>query len=53
MLEKITPSIIAGVPVVVKPGTVSCYLTEAVVKAIVESEILPKGTVQLIRRKCW
>lgn len=48
MLEKITPSIIAGVPVVVKPGTVSCYLTEAVVKAIVESEILPKGTVQLI-----
>lgn len=48
MLEKITPSIIAGVPVVVKPGTVSCYLTEAVVKAIVESEILPLGTVQLI-----
>ncbi len=48
MLEKITPSIIAGVPVIVKPGTVSCYLTEAVVKAIVESKILPKGTVQLI-----
>ncbi len=48
MLEKITPSIIAGVPVIVKPGTVSCFLTEAVVKAIVESEILPAGTVQLI-----
>ena len=48
MLEKITPSLIAGMPVIVKPGTVSCYLTEVVVKAIVESEILPKGSVQLI-----
>jgi oxepin-CoA hydrolase / 3-oxo-5,6-dehydrosuberyl-CoA semialdehyde dehydrogenase len=48
MLEKITPSLIAGVPVVVKPGTVTCYLTEAVVKAIVESKILPEGAVQLI-----
>jgi oxepin-CoA hydrolase/3-oxo-5,6-dehydrosuberyl-CoA semialdehyde dehydrogenase len=48
MLEKITPSLIAGVPVIVKPGTVSCYLTEVVVRSIVESEILPKGSVQLI-----
>ncbi len=48
MLEKITPSLIAGVPVIVKPGTVSCYLTEAVVKAIIQSEILPKGSLQLI-----
>jgi oxepin-CoA hydrolase/3-oxo-5,6-dehydrosuberyl-CoA semialdehyde dehydrogenase len=48
MLEKITPSLIAGVPVVVKPGSVTCYLTEAVVKAIVESNILPEGSVQLI-----
>ncbi len=48
MLEKITPSIIAGMPVIVKPGTVSCFLTEAVVKAIVESEIFPMGTIQLI-----
>ncbi len=48
MLEKITPSLIAGVPVVVKPATVTCYLTEAVVKAMVESNILPEGSVQLI-----
>ena len=48
MLEKITPSLIAGVPVIVKPATVSCYLTEAVVKAIVDSKILPEGSVQLI-----
>jgi oxepin-CoA hydrolase/3-oxo-5,6-dehydrosuberyl-CoA semialdehyde dehydrogenase len=48
MLEKITPSLIAGVPVIVKPGTVTCYLTEVVVRAIVDSKILPEGSVQLI-----
>lgn len=48
MLEKITPSLIAGVPVVVKPGSVTCYLTEAVVKSIIESKILPEGSIQLI-----
>lgn len=48
MLEKIAPSIIAGVPAVVKPATVTCYLTQAVVKAIVESKILPEGSLQLI-----
>jgi len=48
MLEKIAPSLIAGVPVIVKPATVSCYLTQAVVKEIVASEILPVGCVQLI-----
>jgi oxepin-CoA hydrolase/3-oxo-5,6-dehydrosuberyl-CoA semialdehyde dehydrogenase len=48
MLEKITPSLIAGVPVIVKPATVTCYLTEVVVKAIIDSKILPEGSVQLI-----
>jgi len=48
MLEKITPSLIAGVPVIVKPATVTCYLTEVVVRAIVDSKILPEGSVQLI-----
>ncbi len=48
MLEKIAPSLLAGVPVIVKPATVSCFLTEAVVREIVASEILPKGAVQLI-----
>ncbi len=48
MLEKIAPSLIAGVPVIVKPATLTCYLTQAVVKAIVDSGILPAGAVQLI-----
>jgi len=48
MLEKIAPSLLAGVPVVVKPATVSCYLTEAMVREIIASGILPPGALQLI-----
>jgi len=48
MLEKIAPSLLAGVPVIVKPATVSCYLTEAMVREVVASGILPPGALQLI-----
>jgi len=48
MLEKIAPSLIAGVPVIVKPATVSAYLTEAMVREIIASGILPEGALQLI-----
>jgi oxepin-CoA hydrolase/3-oxo-5,6-dehydrosuberyl-CoA semialdehyde dehydrogenase len=48
MLEKIAVNLLAGVPAVVKPATVTSYLTEAVVKEIVASNILPKGALQLI-----
>ena len=48
MLEKIAPSLVAGVPVIVKPATVSCYLTEAMAREIIHSGILPEGAIQLI-----
>ncbi len=48
MLEKIAPSLIAGMPVIVKPGTVTCYLTEAMVREMIASEIFPEGSIQLI-----
>jgi oxepin-CoA hydrolase/3-oxo-5,6-dehydrosuberyl-CoA semialdehyde dehydrogenase len=48
MLEKIAPSLIAGVPAIVKPATVSSYLTEAMVREIIASGILPDGALQLI-----
>lgn len=48
MLEKIAVNLLAGVPAVVKPATVTSYLTEAVVKEIVASNILPLGALQLI-----
>lgn len=48
MLEKIAVNLLAGMPAVVKPATVTCYLTEAVVREIIESGILPEGSLQLI-----
>ncbi|MEH6470297.1 MAG: phenylacetic acid degradation bifunctional protein PaaZ [Halopseudomonas sp.] len=48
MLEKIAPSLAAGMPVIVKPATASSYLTEAMVKEIISSGILPEGSIQLI-----
>ena len=48
MLEKLAPAILAGVPVIVKPATATAYLTERVVRRIVESGLLPEGALQLI-----
>ncbi len=48
MLEKIAVNLLAGMPAVVKPATVTSYLTEAVVKQIAASGILPDGALQLI-----
>lgn len=48
MLEKIAVNLLAGVPAVVKPATITSYLTEAVTKDIIASGILPEGALQLI-----
>lgn len=48
MLEKIAVNILAGMPAIVKPATVTSYLTEAVVKEIIASNILPEAALQLI-----
>jgi oxepin-CoA hydrolase/3-oxo-5,6-dehydrosuberyl-CoA semialdehyde dehydrogenase len=48
MLEKLAPTLLAGVPAIVKPATQTCYLTERVFRRILESRILPEGAVQLI-----
>jgi oxepin-CoA hydrolase/3-oxo-5,6-dehydrosuberyl-CoA semialdehyde dehydrogenase len=48
MLEKIAVNLLAGVPAIVKPATVTSFLTEAVVKEIEASGILPAGALQLI-----
>lgn len=48
MLEKIAPSLLAGVPCIVKPATEGAELTHAVVQAIHESGFLPEGSLQLI-----
>jgi oxepin-CoA hydrolase/3-oxo-5,6-dehydrosuberyl-CoA semialdehyde dehydrogenase len=48
MLEKIAVNLLAGVPAVVKPATVTSFLTEAVVREIIASGILPDGALQLL-----
>jgi len=48
MLEKIAVNLLAGMPAIVKPATITSYLTEAVVKEIISSGILPNGALQLI-----
>jgi len=48
MLEKLAPTLLAGVPAIVKPASSTAYLTELMVKRMIESEILPRGSVQLI-----
>lgn len=48
MLEKIAPTLLAGVPCIVKPATEGAELTHAVVKDILASNLLPEGTLQLI-----
>jgi len=48
MLEKIAVNLLAGVPAVVKPATITSYLTEFVTRDIIASGILPEGALQLI-----
>ena len=48
MLEKCAVNWLAGIPAIVKPATVTSYLTEAVVREIIASGILPDGALQLI-----
>ncbi len=48
MLEKLAPTLLAGVPAIVKPATNSCYVTELCVRLMLESGILPAGALQLV-----
>jgi len=48
MLEKLAPTLLAGVPAIVKPATNSCYVTELAVKIMLDSGILPSGALQLV-----
>jgi oxepin-CoA hydrolase/3-oxo-5,6-dehydrosuberyl-CoA semialdehyde dehydrogenase len=48
MLEKLAPTLLAGVPAIVKPATNSCYVTELAVKLMLDSGLLPAGALQLV-----
>ncbi len=48
MLEKLAPTLLAGVPAIVKPATATCYVTELAVKIMLDSGLLPAGALQLV-----
>lgn len=48
MLEKCAVNWLAGMPAIVKPATLTSFVTEVVVKDIIASGILPDGALQLI-----
>ncbi|WP_422024587.1 phenylacetic acid degradation bifunctional protein PaaZ [Roseibium sp.] len=48
MLEKIAPSLIAGMPCIVKPASQTAYLTELVVRRMLETGVLPEGALQIV-----
>jgi oxepin-CoA hydrolase/3-oxo-5,6-dehydrosuberyl-CoA semialdehyde dehydrogenase len=48
MLEKLAPTLLAGVPAIVKPASATAWLAEAAFRMMVESGILPEGAVQLV-----
>tara|TARA_R100001039_G_scaffold34132_1_gene28169 strand:+ start:664 stop:2688 length:2025 start_codon:yes stop_codon:yes gene_type:complete len=48
MLEKLAPTLLAGVPAIVKPATATCYVTEHCVRLMLDSGLLPKGALQLV-----
>ena len=48
MLEKLAPTLLAGVPAIVKPATLTSYLTESVFAEMIASRIFPEGAIQLL-----
>ncbi len=48
MMEKLSTSLLAGVPSVIKPATPGSYLTQAVFQDMIESGLLPEGALQLV-----
>src|SRR4030095_6787959 len=48
MLEKLAPTLLAGVPAIVKRATATAYLCEAAFTVMIEANVLPPGAIQLI-----
>ena len=47
-LEKFAPAFLAGLPTIVKPATPTAYIAEAWVRMVVETGLLPEGSLQLV-----
>jgi len=51
MLEKLAPTLLAGMPAVIKPATDGAYLAEAAFRIMIDSGVLPPGAIQLLLGK--
>lgn len=48
MLEKLAPTLLAGVPAIVKPASATAWLAEAAFRVMIDTGVLPPGAVQLV-----
>ena len=48
MLEKFAPTFLAGMPAIIKPASQTAYLTELMVRRMIETGLLPEGSLQLV-----
>jgi oxepin-CoA hydrolase / 3-oxo-5,6-dehydrosuberyl-CoA semialdehyde dehydrogenase len=48
MLEKLGPTLLAGVPAIVKPASATAWLAEAAFRIMIEADVLPPGALQFI-----
>lgn len=48
MLEKLGPTLLAGMPAIVKPASASAYVAEACFRILIDANVLPKGALQFI-----
>jgi 3,4-dehydroadipyl-CoA semialdehyde dehydrogenase len=46
--EKAAPALLSGVPVIVKPGTSTAWLTQRMVRDVVDAGVLPPGALSVI-----
>jgi oxepin-CoA hydrolase / 3-oxo-5,6-dehydrosuberyl-CoA semialdehyde dehydrogenase len=48
MLEKLGPTLLAGVPAIVKPATATVKVAQAAFAILMDAKVLPEGALQLI-----
>ena len=46
--EKAAPALLSGVPVIVKPGTATAWLTQRMVRDVVDAGVLPHGALSVV-----
>ena len=48
MLEKLGPTLLAGMPAIVKPASATAWLAERAFRIMIEADMLPPGALQLV-----